>query len=135
MRKKTRLTEISKLAYNIFSHFTARQWIAAEAELKALRNCSVTKGKEWMKGYIDGVEGMLRALRDRRVSLPPLLHTIPDLSQKELKLLQRKFFQQSRSPLNTLHDQGFFRVWYDYVKYLEDTTSTMSITSEETNDQ
>ena len=84
-----------------------------------------------MEGYTNGLEGMLRALRDRRVSLPPLLQTVSDLSQKELKLLQSKFFQQSRSSLNTLHDQGFFRVWYDYVKYLEEIVSNTSINSEE----
>lgn len=131
MRKKTRIAEIAKLAYKIFTRLEAKQWLAAEAELNALQNCSVNKGKEWMEGYINGLNGMLRALHDRRVSLPPFLQTIPNLSQKELKLLQSKFYQQSRSPLNTVRDQGFFRVWYDYVKYLEDTAMETRLLTKE----
>jgi hypothetical protein len=131
MRKKTRITDVAKLANNIFTRLEAKQWLDAETELNALQNCSVNKGTEWMEGYINGLKGMLRALRDRRVSLPPFLQAIPNLSQKELKRLQSKFYQQSRSPLNTVCDQGFFRVWYDYVKYLEDTASETHLLTEE----
>jgi hypothetical protein len=95
MRKKIRIAEISKRASTIFAQLEAKQWRAVETELNALHDCDISKGKAWMQGYIDALHGMLRALRDRRVSL---------------------------SPLNTLRYQGFFRVWYDYTKYVLDTT-------------
>ena len=56
-------------------------------------------------------------------SVQPLIQKLGNSSQTSLNDLKKIFYTQSRRRLHSDFDQGFFRIWYEYIKFLMDRVS------------
>ena len=76
------------------------------------------QSREWQKGYVNALDGMLSALEsknDRSV-------LINQIRSEELEKLARAFSRQTRNRMQSEFDHGFFSAWADYAKTLKEST-------------
>jgi hypothetical protein len=90
-----------------------RAWTDAEKELDNIRQKS--DGRQWSRGYVKALEGLLLTFRgndDKYIYLPRILSTSTPEVVTELK---NEFTQFSASDIHGDYDRGFFKALEDYL--------------------
>ena len=121
MPRRQELRAQSKTTRSLFQYMDSRRWKEAEAVVKRMQTYERTGGGQQMRGYVDALRGILMGLREKYSSPELFIQNIRSRSKKRLKEFQKNFYNQSRGTLYTDYDRGFFKAWYEYIKFLRAT--------------
>ena len=76
---------------------------------------------EWSRGYYNALRGMSTALKSRN-SRYAYISQLDPYDSKKIEGVRKEFLEQSRDPLQSDFDKGFFTAWLDYLKSLKKYT-------------
>ena len=103
-----------------FEHICLRETTSARRILVEIPK--IEGGEEWVRGYIDGMEGMVFSLSDQRSLLARLVED--KVSRNYLQKLLGQFKSRTQSTVGNSYDQGYFSVWLDLLTKISRRTKT-----------
>ena len=74
--------------------------------------------KEWNKGYLNALQGIVLALKSKD-SRYVYLNQITPAASKTMEDIRKTFITHVQNPLHKDFDRGFFSAWSDYLKLLK----------------
>lgn len=98
------------LTNNFFIDLIKGRLTSADKALQKIKEEKNTK--QWERGYINALEGMLLALESRNDRFV----LINQIGVKEVNKFTKAFSQQSKNKMQNEFDQGFFTAWIDYIR-------------------
>ena len=110
--------KIGLLANVFFHNLIEGRLTSANKTLQRIKDEVSTK--EWQRGYINALEGMLLVSKSRN-DKSVLLN---QLGSKEADKYRRAFSRQSKNKIQGDFDRGFFEAWVDYTKALKGSHGT-----------
>jgi hypothetical protein len=97
-----------------------KKFTDARGKLERLSQTMIDK--EWSKGYYNALQGMSIALKSRN-SRYAYIRQLDPYDLKKVKSVRKAFLEQSRDPLQSDFDKGFFTAWSDYLKLFKNNLS------------
>lgn len=108
--KRTRL-----LANDFLHELIEGKFTSADRILQKIKGEAETE--EWLKGYVNALEGMLLALQSRNDRFA----FIANIETKAADKFAKTFTRLSKDRMQSEFDRGFFSAWVDYVRVLKDS--------------
>lgn len=106
----------TKTASEFYPLLEERKWLDAERFLREVKREGIEE--EWMRGYIQALEGMLLALRMGPSSPPPHVLEVIGYDKSQLTDAKKGFNRLLRMPMKTEYDAGYFQAWFNYIDHL-----------------
>jgi hypothetical protein len=106
-----------RLSLKVINHFfpflNNRKWTEGNSFLTVLKDSE----DGWRKGYAHALRGMVAALKQGYSSPQPYILKLKSCTERQLREVVKQFSGQSKIPINTEFDQGYFQAWRDYIHY------------------
>jgi len=110
----------STLINQFFKFIADRKLTDAGRKLERLGQTMTEK--QWSRGYYNALQGMSLAFKSRDHRYVYISQIDSD-DPKKINSVRRKFLEQSRNPLQSDFDKGFFTAWLDYLRFLKKSIS------------
>lgn len=108
--------KMSSLTNNFFHELLEGRLTSADKMLQKMKG--EVYSREWQKGYVNALEGMLSALESKNDKYP----FINQIRSQEIDKFTRTFSHQAKNRMQSEFDHGFFTAWVDYIRFLKDSS-------------